>query len=156
MTDIERYLKDHMYAKRSIGRLMLDLGLAKSKYEQSYEHVGVSCNYKQVKTGERRQHVSPVEWSAVLIVDHFRAEVESIERRLSEERQKVEMIEQMVKSAVLDAQESEYVRLRYFEGRSVQAIAQRLYCSVATCGRIRERALGKLEKENRKTPWQEV
>jgi DNA-directed RNA polymerase specialized sigma subunit len=90
-----------------------------------------------------------VEYSAVLIVDHYRAEMESIEKRLAAERRRAALVEQTVKNARLDEREEEYVRLRYFENRSVEATAQRLYCSIATCGRIRESALKKMEAGGR-------
>ncbi|MDD5018517.1 MAG: hypothetical protein PHO15_10520 [Eubacteriales bacterium] len=144
MTDLERYLKDHWYATRSIGRLMLDLSLAKGAYQQSYDQIAVSCDYGRIGQRERRR-LSPVERSAVIIVDHYRAELESIEKKLGQERQRIAEIEKTVEAAGLDTQETAYVRLRYFENRSVQAVAQRLFCSPATCGRLRERALKKIE-----------
>jgi len=58
-------------------------------------------------------------------------------------------VEQAVSSAALEPREEEYVRLRYFENRSVEATAQRLYCSIATCGRIRESALKKIEAQEK-------
>ena len=143
MTDMERYLKDHWYAQRSIGRLMLDLSLAKDAYQKSYDHIGLSCHYEQLGQRERRR-LSPVERTAVIVVDQYRAELESIEKRLNEERRRIDMIERTVEHAGLDEQEKAYVRLRYFENKSVQAVAQRLYCSPATCGRLRERALKKI------------
>jgi DNA-directed RNA polymerase specialized sigma24 family protein len=75
--------------------------------------------------------------------------MESIEKRLEAERRRAAMVESAVTRAGLDPREEEYVRLRYFENRSVEATAQRLYCSIATCGRIRESALGKIEAGGR-------
>ena len=36
------------------------------------------------------------------------------------------------------------MRLRYYENNTVQAVARRMYCSVATCGRIRARVVNKV------------
>lgn len=145
MREVELFLKEYWYAKRSIGRLMLDLAAARHAYEQSYESIPVSNGFSEA--GKRRGNAqSPVERAVLIAVDHFRAEVESIERRLEEERRTMEQIETAVYRAGLIAPEAGYVRLRYFEGRSVEASAQRLYCSLATCGRLRVSALGKIER----------
>ncbi len=145
MKEAERFLKDYWYATRSIGRLMLDLSAARQAYEQSLTSLPVSCGY--VKAGGRqRSGQSAVERAAVIAVDQFHAEVLSIEKRLMYERSTLSRIEQTVAEARLTAPESGYVRLRYFEGRSVEAAAQRLYCSAATCGRLRVSALKKIER----------
>lgn len=144
MTETERFLREKWFAQRSIGRLMMDLSLAKRAYQESYADASVTCDLTKARSGQRSS-LSPVEYSAVLIVDHYRAEMESIEKRLNAERMRCEIIERAVKDARLDPREEEYVRLRYFENRSVEATAQRLYCSLATCGRIRESALRKVE-----------
>ncbi|MGE5494431.1 MAG: sigma factor-like helix-turn-helix DNA-binding protein [Burkholderiales bacterium] len=145
MTETERFLRERWYAQRSIGRLMMDLSLAKRAYEESYNDASLTCDLTKARSSQRST-LSPVEYSAVLVVDHYRAEMESIEKRLAAERRKAAMIEQAVKQAGLDPREEEYVRLRYFENRSVEATAQRLYCSLATCGRIRESALRKIKQ----------
>jgi DNA-directed RNA polymerase specialized sigma24 family protein len=96
--------------------------------------------------GQPRSRHSAVERAAVIAVDQFHAEVLSIEKRLMHERSTLARIEQTVNMAGLTAPEAGYVRLRYFEARSVEAAAQRLYCSVATCGRLRVSALNKIER----------
>lgn len=144
MNDTERFLRERWFAKRSIGRLMMDLSLAKAAYQQSYQDASLTCDLTRARGGQRSS-ISPVEYSAILVVDHYRAEMESIEKRLTSERLKAAAVEQAVSSAMLEPREEEYVRLRYFENRSVEATAQRLYCSIATCGRIRESALRKIE-----------
>lgn len=153
MTETERFLRERWFAAKSIGRLMLDLSIAKNAYAQSYADASVTCDLTKVRSGQRSS-LSPVEYSAVLVVDHYRAEMESIERRLADERRRMAIVEQALKDAGLEPREEEYVRLRYFENRSVEATAQRLYCSVATCGRIRESALLKIE--GTRSAWQEV
>jgi len=145
MREAERYLKDYWYATRSIGRLMLDLSAARQAYEQSLTSLPVSGGYVKA-AGRQRTGSSAVERAAVLAVDQFHAEVLSIEQRLMYERSTLSRIEQTVRDAGLTAPEAGYVRLRYFEGRSVEAAAQRLYCSAATCGRLRVSALGKIER----------
>lgn len=144
MREAERFLRDYSYAKRNIGRLMLDLSTARQAYEQSLESVPVSSGFVRAGGGHRAGQ-SPVEKAAVLAVDQFHAEVLSIEKRLRQERQTLDNIEQTVSRAGLTAPEAEYVRLRYFEGKSVEAAAQRLFCSVATCGRLRVAVLRKVE-----------
>lgn len=151
MREIEIFLKDYWYATRSIGRLMLDLSAARHAYEQSRQYIPSTGGL--IKTNKSRYaHDSAVEKAVILAVDQFRAEVESIERRLNYERRTIEIIEQTVANARLSAPEAAYIRLRYFEGKSVEASAQRLFCSVATAGRIRVCALDKIEnavgKEN--------
>ena len=101
-----------------------------------------------VKT--RRQE-SPVEIAAVIAASQYKAEVMSIERRLEKERAQITQVEQTMAEAGLDARERAYVRLRYFENRAVQAVAQRMYCSCATCGRIRTRALKKIGRVLKET-----
>jgi DNA-directed RNA polymerase specialized sigma subunit len=133
------------YAKKSIGRLLIELSLAKSAYKQAAEDCPVTYDYSKVRTKRQRSGLSPVEYSAVLLVDQYRAEVESIERRLASERAKAEEIETALKNAGLSKREEEYIRVRYFENRTVEATAQRLFCSPATCGRLRESVLFKLE-----------
>lgn len=145
MKDAERFLKDYWYATRSIGRLMLDLTAARQAYEQSLTSLPVTDGFVKAQ-GKHRTISSPVERAAVIAVDQFHAEMLSIEKRLSDERRTLAAIEQTVEKAGLTAPEAGYVRLRYFESRSVEAAAQRLYCSVATCGRLRVAALGKIER----------
>lgn len=144
LTETEKYLRERWYAVKSIGRLLMDLSLAKSAYQQAAESSPVTRDYTRIPT-RQRSNLSPVEYSAVLIVDQYRAEVESIEHRLAGERAKAAAIEAAVESAGLSQREEEYVRLRYFENKSVEATAQRLFCSPATCGRLRESALNKIE-----------
>ena len=145
MRKVEQFLKDHWYATRSIGRLMLDLSAARHAYEQSCQSLPVTQGYlKACGTSSTRQ--SPVEKAAIIAVDQFHAEVKSIELRLGDERRTVTQIEQAVRNACLSAPEANYVRLRYFENRSVEAVSQRLFCSAATCGRLRVSALDKIER----------
>ncbi len=144
MTDTERFLKDHWYATRSIGRLMMDLTAARQTYEKSLNSLPVTDGYLKAQ-GKHRSISSPVERAAVIAVDQFHAEMLSIEKRLKEERCTLAVIEGTVEKAGLTAPEAGYVRLRYFEARSVEAASQRLYCSVATCGRLRVSALKKIE-----------
>ena len=150
MREIERFLKDHWYATRSIGRLMLDLSAARHAYEHSRQSLPVTQGFLTMgaRSGTAQ---SPVEKAAIIAVDQFRAEVESIERRLGDERRTVAAIEQAIRDAGLSAPEANYVRLRYFENRSVEAVSQRLYCSAATCGRLRVSALDKIERALRGT-----
>ncbi len=145
MKEAERFLKDYWYATRSIGRLMMDLSAARQAYEQSLTSLPVSGGYVKASRQQRNEH-SAVERAAVIAVDQFHAEVLSIEKRLLQERSTLSRIEQTVNNAGLTAPEAGYVRLRYFEARSVEAAAQRLYCSVATCGRIRVSALNKITR----------
>ncbi len=144
MREAEKFLKDYWYAARSIGRLMLDLSAARHAYEQSLTSMPVSGGFVKAG-GPHRGGTSAVERAAVIAIDQFHAEMLSIEKRLQNERHTLSHIEQTVGKAGLSAPEAGYVRLRYFEGRSVEAAAQRLYCSVATCGRLRVSALNKIE-----------
>lgn len=145
MKETERYLKDYWYATRSIGRLMLDLSAARQAYEHSLVSLPSTDGFVKAQ-GKHRSTDSPVERAAVIAADHFHAEMLSIEKRLKDERRTLSLIEHTVQSAGLTAPEAGYVRLRYFEARSVEAAAQRLYCSVATCGRLRVSALNKIER----------
>lgn len=145
MRDTERYLKDYWYASRSIGRLMMDLTAARQAYEQSFAGLPVTDGYVKAP-GRQRTFSSPVERAAVIASDQFHAEMLSIEQRLKAERRTLAMIEQAVARARLTEPEAGYVRLRYFEAKSVEAAAQRLYCSAATCGRLRVSALKKIER----------
>ncbi len=145
MIDAERFLKDYWYATRSIGRLMMDLTAARQAYEHSLNSLPVTDGY--VKTQIKHRSISsPVERAAVIAVDQFYAEMLSIEKRLKDERRRLADIERAVEEAGLSAPEAGYIRLRYFEARSVEAASQRLYCSVATCGRLRVSALKKIER----------
>ncbi len=143
MTDIEMYLRDYWHARRSIGRLMHDLTEARYAYEKCASDIPLSGGVVRT-SGKRRGGASPVERAAVLLADQLGAELKSIERRLNEERAAVERIEAVVRRAGLGAAEAGYVRLRYFENRRVEETAQKLFCSVASCGRIRLTALRKI------------
>lgn len=139
----EEYLKQYWFEQRRIGRLMLDLTMAKHAYEQSYNDLPSAHAYRQLPR-EKRQRLSPVERTALVVIDQYRAEVESIEKRLGSARQAVAAIEHTVRAAGLSARETDYVRMRYFENRRVESVAQKLYCSTATCRRIRRSALCKI------------
>ena len=142
MSGVERYLREFWFARRSIGRLMMDLSSAKATLEHCYEQLPGA---RLSETGVRTMAASsPVEHAALIIIDQHRAEVMSIEQRLAEERATMAHIEAALKNAALSERECEYVRLRYFENRSAEAVCLRMYCSPATGGRIREGVIKKL------------
>lgn len=142
MSGVERFLREYWFARRSIGRLMLDLSSAKAALEHCYEQLPGA---RLEETGIRAAAASsPVEHAALVIVSQHRAEVASIEQRLAEERAMMARIEAALKEAVLSERECEYVRLRYFENRSAEAVCQRMFCSPATGGRIRETIIKKM------------
>lgn len=145
MTMMERYLKDHWFASRSIGRLMLDLSAAKAAYEDACAYLP-SAGAMNISGVKARRESSMVEITAIFAVEQYKAEAQSIARRLKRERETMRRIEQAVALAGLDPRENDYVRLRYFENRSVQAVSQRLFCSMATCGRIRAAVLEKMAR----------
>ena len=148
MTDTEQFLRERWYANRAIGRLLMDLSFAKSAYEQTCS--GVITNDLTTLRGKWREGaLSPVEYAAILAADQYRAQIESIERRLEAERDKIREIDRAVSGACLSQREEDYVRLRYFENRTVEVVSQRMFCSLATCGRIRESALFKIENAGR-------
>jgi DNA-directed RNA polymerase specialized sigma subunit len=127
MRAIERFLREYWFAQRSIGHMMLDLGAAKAAAQCAAEVDGVAAR----AMAAQRQ-----------------AEVKSIARRLAEERTLMARIETALKDARLTEREREYVKLRYFENRSAEAVCQRMYISSATGGRIRAAALKKLSVHN--------
>jgi DNA-directed RNA polymerase specialized sigma subunit len=133
MNMTENYLKEYWFARRSIGRLLLDLGSAKAALEKSGAALSAAA-----------KNEGGTEHAARIILSQHRAEVKSIEARLGEERALMARVEEAVKRANLSEREREYVRLRYFENRSALSVCQRLYVSPATGGRIRETALLKL------------
>lgn len=125
MRAIERFLREYWFAQRSIGHIMLDLGAAKAALEQCAAQGG-EAGAARAMTAQRG------------------AEVKSIARRLAEERTLMERIETALKDARLTERERDYVKLRYFENRSAEAVCQRMFVSPATGGRIRAAALKKL------------
>ena len=142
MDGVERYLREYWFARRSIGRLMLDLSAARAALEQSCEHLpGARLSETGVRGGAAG---SPVEHAVLVVLSQHRAEVTTIEQRLAEERATLSRIEGALKDAALSARECEYVRLRYFENRSAEAVCQRMFCSPATGGRIRETIIKKI------------
>lgn len=145
MTETEKYLREYWYARKNIRHLLIDLKLAKSAYQEACGNYGSSANYSKIKTKERSR-LSPVEYSVILAVDLYRTELENIERKLEEERRRITIIEKIVKVSKLSRHEEDYVRLRFFENRNLEDTAQRMYCSIATCGRLRESALKKIEE----------
>ena len=146
MADVEMILRDYWHAKRSVGRLMLQLSEAQRAYEMGVGDLPSSLDLGRTAGRQRRgSGSSPVERAAILLVDQLWAEVKSIERRLEEERRAMARIEEAVKAAGLSVRETEFVRLRYFENRSLEAAAQRLYCSATTCWRIKNAALKKIK-----------
>jgi len=151
MRDVEKYLWEHRHLSQEYRRLLLDLTLAQHAYEESYNNMPSSCNYETVR--ERNRNIAkPVEIKAMIIIDQFRAEVSSIERRLNETRTQIEAIDVTVNWAHLTIRENEYVRLRYFSDLSAQAVAQRMFVSDATGGRIRTYALKKVKKVMEELP----
>lgn len=144
MADVEMFLRDYWHAKRSVGRLMLQLSEAQRAYEMGVGDLPSSLGMERAG-GRQRRGGSPVERAAILLVDQLWAEVKSIEKRLEEERRAMARIEETVRAAGLSVREAEFVRLRYFENRSLEAAAQRLYCSATTCWRIKNGALKKIK-----------
>lgn len=143
MTDVEMFLRDHWHARRSVGRLMNELTLARQAYEDRASNVA-TAGVLMRPGGKGYGGTSSVERAAVLMVDQLAAEVKSIEQRLGAERRTLARIERVVAAAALSCQEAQYVRLRYFENKSVQATSQRLFCSPATSWRIKLAALKKI------------
>jgi DNA-directed RNA polymerase specialized sigma24 family protein len=120
MNSTENFLLEYWFARRSIGRLMMDLGAAKAAQESVPAPDGEAPGAKA--------------HAARALASQRCAEVMSIEARLAQERATLARIEAAVAAARLSPREREYVRLRYFENRSVQAVSQRLYVSPATAG----------------------
>lgn len=143
MTNVEMFLRDYWHAKRSIGRLRLALTEARAAYERGAADVrctsSLKCSGRKRSGGE-----SAVERAAILLVDELGAEVKSIEKRLMDERRTIANIEAVVAAAALHHQEMEYVRARYFDNLSVEAVAQRMFCSTVTCWRLKKSSLGKI------------
>lgn len=129
MNSTEKFLKEHWFIQRSIGHMMLDLSSAQAAEAQFLA--------RQAEGGV------PGEADRLFAMQR-RAEVMAIEARLDEARSMLARIETALKQAGLSEQERQYVRLRYFENRSAEAVSQRMYVSPATAGRIRDRALKKL------------
>ena len=144
MPDVERLLLDYWHAKRCVGRLMLELAEAKRAYEMGAADLPSSLGHLREGTRQRGCG-SPVERAAILLADQLAAEVKAIEKRLEQERRAMADVEAVVKAAGLEVREAELVRLRYFENRSLEAAAQRLYCSATTCWRIKNGALKKIK-----------
>jgi DNA-directed RNA polymerase specialized sigma subunit len=143
MTDVEMYLRDYWHARRSIGRLMLRLTEVRAAYAAGVAEMRSTGGI--VKLGDKQYSgTSSVERAAMLLVDELGAEVKSIEKRLADERRTMADIETVVASAGLRKNELEVVRARYFENLSLEAAAQRLYCSKATCWRVKNAALSKI------------
>jgi DNA-directed RNA polymerase specialized sigma subunit len=128
---MEWYLKEYWYIRRSIGYMMLDLSAAQAAEAQLHARLDEGC---------------PPDDAVRLIALQRHAEVMAIEARLNEARGTIARIEADVKEAALSERERQYVRLRYFENRSAEAVCQRMYISPATGGRIREKALEKLSR----------
>jgi len=82
----------------------------------------------------------------MIVIDRHCAQVESIERRMQETKTQIDAIEETVNKAKLTSRENEYVSLRYYRDMSAQAVAQRMFVSDATSGRIRCAALVKIKK----------
>lgn len=143
MKQIEGFLKEHWYLMREIKRLRMDLSLAQEAYEKSTAQIPSSCRYSVVKD-KNRKIAKPVEINAMIIIDEYRAQVESIEKQLNKTKKKLSMIEGVLDRAELTTRQEEYVRLRYFKNLSAEATSQRLYCSSSTCRRIRKSALDKI------------
>ncbi|MGI5919802.1 MAG: hypothetical protein ACOX8N_09180 [Christensenellales bacterium] len=143
MTNVEMFLRDYWHAKRSIGRLKLALTEACAAYERGA--ADVRCTSSLQRVGRKRSGgESAVERAAILLVDELGAEVKAIEKRLMDERRTIAHIEAVVAAASLHQQEMEYVRARYFDNLSVEAVAQRMYCSTVTCWRLKKSALEKI------------
>ena len=152
MADVEMFLRDYWHARRSVGRLMHDLKEAQAAYKLGASNLPTSSGGRVGAGGKRYSGTSPVERAALLLVDQLGAEVRSIEQRLMEERRTMAHIETVVEAARLSVKELDFVRLRYMENHSVQATAQRLFCSPATCWRLKNAALDKISKVLDKKP----
>lgn len=140
MNAVEYYLREYWFARRSIGRMMMDLSAAQAALAQYCER---SANARADAMCPEEAS-GPAAHAARIIIGQHRAEVRTIEARLAQERATLSRIEQALTDAGLSEREREYVRLRYFENRSAEAVCQRLFVSPATGGRIREAALKKL------------
>ncbi len=145
MTDTEIYLYKYLDAKKEIARLLNDLDGVKARYESAYERPNMATNYSLARV-KKPAEMSVVERTVILIVDGLRAEVEAVEGKLKEARYTIDMIEHTVKLAGLDGREREYVRLRYFEGRSAESTAIKMGISERTRDGVRNSALGKLDR----------
>ena len=137
----ENDLRGVYYAERDMRRLLCDLQKLEQRYEEEYtnDHRKKSEVISQ-KTKVKR---SPVEEKVIVLVDHFSAEVDSAKRELAGRRALIESIKQAVLRAGLSPREQEYVRLRYYESRSVEALERIM--SYTKTDRIRRSVLEKLE-----------
>ncbi len=145
MERAEALLKEYYYLKKESKKLMTDLSLAKHAYEHSMNELPSSCRYSVVKSKDKRI-AKPVEVNVMIMLDEYWAQVESIKKRLEDTRAKIEKIENAICKAGLDARQREYISLRYFSNLSAEAVSQRMYCSTATCRRIRRAVLKRIEE----------
>lgn len=144
MTDTERYLYKVWYAKRDQKRLTQDLALAQSAYESAYENQCCKVNY-DVAIKKQPSKRSPTEQAVILIVDEYKAQLDSIESELLLCRVIIKEANKTLDKAGLSCREEEYIRLRYFNKYSAEKVAKDLFCSYETSNMIRKRALEKID-----------
>ena len=145
MKHVEEFLREYWYLMREKRTLIIDLSLAQHAYEQSAERLPSSCRYSVVKS-RNRQIAKPVEITAMIMIDEYRATADSLVKHLEEINARIANIEKVVIQAGLDSRQREYIRLRYFKKLSAEAAAQALYCSTSTCRRINRKALEQISK----------
>lgn len=143
---IEKYLSEYHDAMRDLRRLQKELIAATRAYKD-----GVSLfpghDFTAMKA-KNKPITDPTARAALLLADTLGADVERIEHAIIGQRAIIAAITALVNAAGLTWLEREYVRLRYWEGRSAANTMMRMEQAERTYYRIRQSALDKLEKKS--------
>ncbi|MCK9480038.1 MAG: hypothetical protein M0R40_11160 [Firmicutes bacterium] len=145
MTETERYLYSYNYAIKEKTRLIKALEALRVQYT-NYE-AQYPCGLTALRNRATREVKRPTEQAAIYLVDHLSADIQKLNDSIRNETLKLSAIENLVDSAGLNGREREYVRLKYYEGKSREYIAMQWCKSVETVSLTRRSALEKIERK---------
>jgi len=142
--DIESYLYEYQRATQDKERLLVELERVRARYEDAYDRQSQTIRYDLARV-KKPAEMSVVERAAILIIDDLRGEVDAIERELEKANTTIRSLKKLIEC--LGWMEKNYIRMKYFEGRSNEYMTKNLKCSERTLGLLKNSALNKLEKE---------
>lgn len=144
MTDLENYLTEYYHATQALRRLSVELITATKTYENNVS-LYPGHDFNAIRT-KNKKILKPVEEAVELMEKIYDKEKQRIDIKITENDAKIREITALVDAAGLTGREYEYVRLRYWEGKQVEATGRAMGYEHTQLGEIRKAALEKIEE----------
>ncbi|MDD5086114.1 MAG: hypothetical protein PHE61_08830 [Candidatus Omnitrophica bacterium] len=95
----------------------------RARYQDAYDRQSTTVRYDLARV-KKPAEMSVVERAAIIIIDDMRGELDAIERELEKANNTIKTLDKLLDC--LGWMEKNYIRMKYFEGRSNEYITKHL------------------------------